>query len=119
MVQQNQATSVQAGQFIFSAASLNELIIGLHGGKPVYLSDVATLIQGPEQPERYVWLGVGPAGVDKGIETSGEYDAVTIAIAKQPGHNAADIAQDVLMQVEALRGVIVPGALNVTVTRVR
>ncbi|MTI63218.1 efflux RND transporter permease subunit [Methylophaga sp.] len=117
VVQQNQATSVQAGQFIFSAASLNELIIGLHGGKPVYLSDVATLIQGPEQPERYVWLGVGPAGVDKGIETSGEYDAVTIAIAKQPGHNAADIAQDVLMQVEALRGVIVPGALNVTVTR--
>lgn len=117
VVQQNQATSVQAGQFIFSADTLNELIIGLHDGKPVYLSDVATLIQGPEQPERYVWLGAGPAGADKGIEASGEYDAVTIAIAKQPGHNAADIAEDVLTQVEALRGVIVPDALNVTVTR--
>lgn len=117
VVQQNQATSVQAGQFIFSADTLNELIIGLHDGKPVYLSDVATLIQGPEQPQRYVWLGAGPAGADKGIEASGEYDAVTIAIAKQPGHNAADIAEDVLTQVEALRGVIVPDALNVTVTR--
>lgn len=117
LVQQNEATSVQAGQFIFTADTLDSLIIGMHDGKPVYLKDVATISLGAEQAERYVWFGAGPAGSDKGIHTRGEFDAVTLAIAKQPGRNAADIADAVLAQIDALRGVIIPDAVNVTVTR--
>ena len=117
VVQHNQTTSIQAGELIVSTQTLQELIVGLHDGKPVYLSDVATISHGPEQAERYVWFGSGQAAEDKGLSAQGEFDAVTLAIAKQPGHNAADIAAAVLDQVESLRGVMVPDAVNITVTR--
>lgn len=117
VVQHNQTTSIQAGELIVSTQTLQELIIGLDDGKPVYLSDVATISHGPEQAERYVWFGSGQAAEDKGLSAQGEFDAVTLAIAKQPGHNAADIAAAVLDQVESLRGVMVPDAVNITVTR--
>lgn len=117
VVQDNRATSVQAGQFIFTTQTLHEMIIGMHGNKPVFLRDVADIKHGPEQAQRYVWFGTGQAATDKGNKSGGEFDAVTLAVAKQPGHNAADIAESVLEQVEALRGVIVPDAVNITVTR--
>jgi multidrug efflux pump subunit AcrB len=117
VVQHNQAASVQAGQFIFTTQTLHDMIIGMHDNTPVYLRDVAEIKHGAEQAQRYVWFGTGQAAKDKGIESVGEFDAVTLAVAKQPGHNAADIAQAVLEQVEALRGVIVPDAVNITVTR--
>lgn len=117
VVKDNQASSVQAGQLFMDPETLNTLIVGMQSGKPVYLNDVANVSLGPEQPQRYVWTGTGPAAADKAIEAKGEFDAVTIAIAKQPGQNAADIADAVLAQVAGLRGVVLPDDVNVTVTR--
>lgn len=116
-VQNNQMTSVQAGQFIVSADTLKSLIVGVFNDQPVYLTDVADIALGPEQPRQYVWFGTGPAAADKQIKAQGEYDAVTIAIAKQPGTNAADIADAVLQQVTALKGVMIADDVQVTVTR--
>ncbi|WP_417512181.1 efflux RND transporter permease subunit [Methylophaga sp.] len=116
-VQNNQMTSVQAGQFIVSADTLKSLIVGVFNDQAVYLTDVADIYLGPEQPRQYVWFGTGPAAADKQIKAQGEYDAVTIAIAKQPGTNAADIANAVLQQVTALKGVMIADDVQVTVTR--
>ncbi|WP_417542052.1 efflux RND transporter permease subunit [Methylophaga thalassica] len=116
-VQNNQMTSVQAGQFIVSADTLKSLIVGVFNDQAVYLTDVADISLGPEQPRQYVWFGTGPAAADKQIKAQGEYDAVTIAIAKQPGTNAADIADAVLEQVTALKGVMIADDVQVTVTR--
>jgi multidrug efflux pump subunit AcrB len=116
-VQNNQMTSVQAGQFIVSADTLKSLIVGVFNDQPVYLTDVADIALGPEQPRQYVWFGTGPAAADKQIKAQGEYDAVTIAIAKQPGTNAADIADAVLQQVTALKGVMIADDVQRTVTR--
>lgn len=116
-VQNNQMTSVQAGQFIVSADTLKSLIVSVFNDQAVYLTDVADISLGPEQPRQYVWFGTGPAAADKQIKVQGEYDAVTIAIAKQPGTNAADIANAVLQQVTALKGVMIADDVQVTVTR--
>lgn len=116
-VQNNQMTSVQAGQFIVSADTLKSLIVGVFNDQPVYLTDVADIALGPEQPRQYVWFGTGPAAADKQIKAQGEYDAVTIAIAKQPGTNAADIADAILEQVTALKGVMIADDVQVSVTR--
>ncbi|MEK7834582.1 MAG: efflux RND transporter permease subunit, partial [Pseudomonadota bacterium] len=69
----------------------------------VYLGDVAAVVDGPEQPRHYVTLGGFPA--------------VTIAVSKQPGTNAVDIAGHLMQRVAQLHGTVIPEGVNVTVTR--
>jgi len=117
MVRNNQEISVQTGSFLVTAEEVQDLVVGVHGGKPVYLRDVATIKRGFDQPEQYAWFGTGPAAKAKGINERGEFPAVTIAIAKQPGSNAVGIANQVIERVEQLKGVFIPEGVEVTVTR--
>jgi multidrug efflux pump subunit AcrB len=117
MVNNNQEVLVQAGQFLSNAQQVRDLIVGVHNKKPVYLRDVATVRHGPDQPEQYVWFTTGAAAASKHIDAKGDFPAVTIAIAKQPGSNAVEIADDIVQRVEHLKGVFIPEDVNVTVTR--
>jgi len=117
LVNDNREIVVQAGRFLSTPEQVSDLIVGVHGGKPVYLRDVASIRLGPDQPERYVWFTSGPAAKAKHIAATGESPAVTIAIAKQPGSNAVDIADNIVQRVQALKGVFIPDDVNVTVTR--
>jgi len=117
MVMGNREIPVQAGSFLVVPEDIGTLVVGLHNGGPVYLSDVAEVRFGPEQPEQYVLLGTGPAAKDKGITVPGEFPAVTLTIAKKPGENAVLIAARVIQGVEQLKGTFIPEGVNVTVTR--
>jgi multidrug efflux pump subunit AcrB len=110
-------TQVTAGAFLAGRDDVAELVIGLDGGRPVYLQDVATITDGPDQPEQYVWFGAGRAGPARGIELAGESPAVTIAISKQPGTNAVDVTRAVIERLAAVRGTVIPDGVEVTVTR--
>ncbi len=117
LVGDNREIPVQAGSFLINPAEIGSLVVGLHQGTPVYLADVAAITLGPDQPERSVWLGTGPAAAASGITMQGEFPAVTLAIAKKPGENAVAIANQVLKQVEQLKGIVIPEGVAVTVTR--
>ncbi len=114
LVSNNREIEIQAGRFLTSAAEVAALVIGLHNGAPVYLSDVADVSPGPDQPEQFVWFGTGAASTHP---IKGEFPAVTIAIAKQPGTNAAAIADQVIERVKQIRGLFIPEGIEVTVTR--
>lgn len=114
LVSDNREIEIQAGSFLTSPAQVEALIIGLHNGVPVYLNDVADVRVGPDQTEQFVWFGTGAAFVQS---VKGEFPAVTIAIAKQAGTNAATIADQVIARVDQLRGVFIPDGIEVTVTR--
>ena len=46
---------VEAGLFFTQADDLKQVVVGVHGGRPVYLRDVAEEIKdGPAEPENYV-----------------------------------------------------------------
>ncbi len=107
LVSDNKEILVQTGTYIESAADVRKLVVGVHGKKPVFMSDVATVIDGPDQPGRYVWHG----------EKSGEYPAVTLAVSKKPGVNAADVAAGVIARMESLKGTVIPDGVEFTVTR--
>jgi multidrug efflux pump subunit AcrB len=62
--QQNKEFVVDAGTFISSAKELEELVIQVSGDRPVYLKDVATVIDGPAEVDNYSWIGFGPAVKD-------------------------------------------------------
>ncbi len=106
---------VKTGAFLQSAADFERLIVGNHEGKPVYLRDVAEVIEGPEQAHRQVAYYSGPAY--EGDEVVDGAQAVTIAIAKQHGANGVTVVNNVLDRVEHLKGHLIPDSVHVAVTR--
>jgi len=117
LVSDNQEILVQAGSFLSSAEEVADLVVGVVNGAPVFLRDVAEVTRGPDQPEQYAWFGTGPAATAKGIASQGVHPAVTVAVAKQPGTNAVQIANQVVDRFEQLKGIFVPEGVHATVTR--
>ena len=109
----NRAVAIESGPFLRQAFEVADLVVGVQGGKPVFLRDVATVRDGPPAPSRYVWHGVaGSAGTP-----AAEYPAVTIAVTKKAGENAIDVANAVMRRVDALRNTVIPGDVQVAETR--
>jgi multidrug efflux pump subunit AcrB len=113
----NQEVLVQAGTFLTCPEELHQLVVGLHGGRPVYLGDVATIEHGPQQPDAYVRMGAGAGAAHTGLDLTGSTPAVTIAVAKQEGVNAVAVAEDVIARFAQLEGTFIPDGVQVTVTR--
>ncbi|HEX7061414.1 MAG TPA: efflux RND transporter permease subunit [Woeseiaceae bacterium] len=117
IVADNAWTPVTAGTFFGSAEDVAELVVGVRDGRAVYLEDVADVVAGPDQPERFVWFGTGAAARAIGLEPPIDAPAVTLAVAKKPGTNAAEIADAVIARVAELRGTYIPAGVQTTVTR--
>jgi len=126
----NQEVMVETGAFLTSAEDVGNVVVGVSGGKPVYLRDVADIMDGAEEPSQYVFFGQGSAGVPPAAEAQNkpanlqagglryvEHPAVTLSIAKRPGANAIAVAREVLKKVETLKGRVIPADMQVSVTR--
>ena len=109
----NQEFAVEAGSFLQSAEEARKIVVAVQSGRPVYLGDVATVTDGPEEPTDYVYFATGGAANASG----GTYPAVTLTVAKRKGANATNVSQDVLAKIDSLRGYVIPNDLEVTVTR--
>ncbi|OMG53662.1 multidrug transporter AcrB [Azonexus hydrophilus] len=107
LVSGNREILVQTGTYLESAADVKRLVVTVRERKPIYLSDVASVEDGPDQPQRYAWFGT----------KDGEFPAVTIQISKQPGVNAADVANAAVDRIDSLKNVVIPDGVEVTVTR--
>ncbi|MBU0675780.1 MAG: efflux RND transporter permease subunit [Proteobacteria bacterium] len=105
----NQEITLQTGQFLSSAKEIGRVVVGVSRGKPVYLDEVATVIDGPQEPDTYVLFGQG-----KG---HGEEPAVTLSVAKRPGANAVHVVDTILAKIDALKGNLIPDDVEVSVTR--
>jgi len=129
---QNQEFNVQTGDFLRTSEDVGAVVVGVSAGRPVYLRDVASVQDGPEEPANYVLFGFGNRAVGPGLapaagfETdkagpragpTGEFPAVTIAVSKRKGTNAVVVADRVLEKIATLRGSVIPSEVQVTVTR--
>ncbi|MDW8028272.1 MAG: efflux RND transporter permease subunit [Armatimonadota bacterium] len=130
--QQNYEVRLKVGEFIKDAEDAKRIVVGVFNGRPVYLGDVATVSDGPEEPADYVFFAAGKAWHERNHHKGSKefefvshfsprpgelYPAVTIAVAKRKGANAIVVANQVLQKVESLKGRIIPKDVNVTVTR--
>ena len=109
----NVETLLQVGTFFRDTHEVGAVVLGAHGGRPVYLREVADIVDGPAEPADYVLHGAGGPG----SAVSGEEAAVTVSIAKRPGANAVDVVTAVLARVEGLKGSLIPADVGVAVTR--
>jgi multidrug efflux pump subunit AcrB len=109
----NKEITIETGGFLESAEDVGNVVVGVYGGRPVYLKDVAQIIDGAEEPVQYVFFSRGAASGSMGDPEP----SVTLSIAKRPGANAIDVAHNVLKKVETLKGVVIPNDINITITR--
>jgi len=103
----NQEVLVETGGFIRTLDDAKRIVLGARANRPIYLGDVATITDGPEEPADYVYSGA------KGNIAP----AVTIAIAKRKATNATVVSRTVLRKVDSLKGSVIPSDVDVTVTR--
>lgn len=116
----NREFIVETGALIKDAEDIKDIVIAVHSGKPVYLRDVAEVVDGPEEPSNYVFMGIGASADTKGIKSQAQgslFEAVTITIAKKKGANASVVASNAISKVQALKPSLIPNDVNVTVTR--
>jgi multidrug efflux pump subunit AcrB len=114
----DQEIQVDVGSFLREADEIGDVVVGVYGGRPVYLKDVAVIADGPEEPSTYVWMGSGPAAPEKGIERSGfDTPAVTLAVAKKPGTNAVELVEELDTMMDGLAGRLIPSDIEITKTR--
>jgi multidrug efflux pump subunit AcrB len=107
LVRGNREIVVETGNYLASAADVRQLVVGTFEERPVFVSDVAVVADGPDQPARYAWTGTA----------KGEFPAVTLQITKKPGENAVDIARRLAARLAELRGTVIPEDVQAAVTR--
>jgi multidrug efflux pump subunit AcrB len=107
---------VNTGKFLASVTDVENLVVGVQQNQPIYLKQIATIVDGPEVPQNYVSLGFGK-GSEKSSEYQSEHPAVTISVAKRKGADAMKIAEVILDKVAHLRTTLIPDDVYVEVTR--
>jgi multidrug efflux pump subunit AcrB len=117
LVRDNREVRVEAGPLFRDAEEVARAVVGVRAGRPVYVRDVAAVVDGPDEAQDAVFHSIGPARATPEIPAGSEFPAVTIALAKRPGANAMSLADAVLAKAEALRPRLVPADVRVDVTR--
>ena len=128
LTSENREIVIETGAFLKSAADVGNVIVGVFGDRPVYLREVADIVDGSEEPANYVFFGLGAgfqSAARKSVSQSepagnlfqSEEPAVTLSVAKRPGANAIAVANQVLKKIGTLRGVLIPADVQVSVTR--
>ncbi len=100
---------VEAGGFLESARDLESVVVAERGGRTVRLSDVASVVDGPERPTSYVTHG------EPG--RPGRFSAVTLAVSKRRGANAISVVHAIDRKLAALGPRILAADVRTTVTR--
>jgi len=111
----NREVIVRTGKFLESAGEVGSVVVGVYGGSPVYVRDVATVVDGAEEVDNYnflTWGAAAPEGMPEG-----EYPAVTLTVAKRQGTDASVLAGKVVAKVDQLEGSVIPENITVTQTR--
>ena len=104
----NAVMLVTVGSPLETAADVGSVVVGVRSGRPIYLRDVAGVRD--DYGERTTYVSHRPA-------EGGTRHAVTIAVAKRPGANAAVVTHAAIAQVEAARARLLPPDVAVEVTR--
>jgi multidrug efflux pump subunit AcrB len=127
--------AVRAGSVIRDGFDAGNLVVGVFGGRPVFLREVARVDDGPAERGAYVRHGWGPGrGFDPSSHGAGtvlgepaeqaskgsitdSVPAVTLAIAKKKGTNAVHVAEAVMKEAQRLKAHVVPDDIDLVVTR--
>ncbi|MFP4667474.1 MAG: efflux RND transporter permease subunit [Desulfobacterales bacterium] len=117
--QANQNYSVTTNSFLRSKKDVENLVVGVRDGRPVYLRDLGTISDGPAEAESYTRFGNSHRHrKENALEDQPlTYPAVTLALAKKAGTNAVDVSRDILARLDELKKDFIPDDVEISVTR--
>jgi len=104
----NRTALVSVGAPLTTPEEVGSVVVSARGGRPVYLRNVADVADAWGEPTSYV--------TQRPAEGEAR-QAVTIAVSKRRGANAAVVAHGVLERVDAARERLLPAGVAVEVTR--
>ena len=100
----NREVIVETGNFFRTADDVRNTVVAVANGRPIFVRNVADVIDAGEEPAQYVQFATGQSFAP----------AVTIAVSKRKGANAIDVASAVL---ERVHGHKLPADVTLTITR--
>ncbi len=106
-----QSVAVTAGQSLASPTEIGLLTVPSVTGAPVYLRDVANVVEAPREDQARAWRDTR---VQNGWRSA---PAVSVAIGKRKGANAVIVSKTVLARLASLRGTLIPNSVDVAVSR--
>jgi multidrug efflux pump subunit AcrB len=112
---------VQTGNFFRDAGDLENAVVNVVDGAPVFLRDVARVTDGPDEAASHTWIAAGPSWSGNGarppLQRDAYHPAVHIAVAKQKGTNAVWVARAVEQRLHELAPHHIPDGVEVRITR--
>ncbi|MDQ7004608.1 MAG: efflux RND transporter permease subunit [Ghiorsea sp.] len=118
LVGDNRVTKVWLSGYLENAQEVGSLVVGSHGDRPVYLRDVATIIDGASEANQLHRIAYGPSAEQGSVAgDEPEMNAVSLSLSKQRGTNAVFVTQRILDKLEALKGDFIPSNVRVDITR--
>ena len=116
---------VDAGVTIQNKKDLENLVIGVNNDRPVYLRDVATILDAPAEVTSYTQFGFGPASEKSSTPEYGTVNnndnklqsCVTVAVAKRKGSNAVWVSRAVQQKTAQLAETLFPAGVEYDITR--
>jgi multidrug efflux pump subunit AcrB len=112
----DQSYLVETDGFVGGLDELGDLVVNVVDGAPVFLEDVATILDGPDERASHTWLALGAADGETGAPGSW-WPAVHVSVAKQKGTNAVATAERIEERLDALAARHLPEGVQVRVTR--
>ncbi|WP_036260296.1 MdtB/MuxB family multidrug efflux RND transporter permease subunit [Methylocapsa aurea] len=95
-----QASTINANDQIISAEGYRDLVIAYRDGGPVRLSDVATVVQGPENAKLRAWANAAPA--------------IILNVRRQPGANVIAVVDGIKALLPKLEASL-PAAVDISI----
>ncbi|MBN2417844.1 MAG: efflux RND transporter permease subunit [Deltaproteobacteria bacterium] len=111
----NRQVTLHSNLFLRSKTDVEETVITVFEDKPVYLRDVANVIDGPVEIDGYTRIGF-PSGKDSNHERT-SYPSVTLSLSKKRGTNAVAVANEIINKSNELKTEIIPSRIEMKVTR--
>jgi len=128
LVSANEEVKLDAGCFFKSSQEIEELVVGASENRPVFLKEVASVVDGPAEPDSYtriIFSKMAGSNADPEhssvipdqIERGRDYPAVTVSVAKRKGTNAVSVAHEVRKEAESFANEVLPDGMWLRVTR--
>ncbi len=111
LITEQGTVAIESGPFLKNLQDVEGIALGVRQGNPIFIKDVAKVVEGPVQNQRLVWHA------QANDESASEHPAVTIAITKKPGENAVDVSDRVLEQLNSLKSSLIPKDVEIAVAR--
>jgi multidrug efflux pump subunit AcrB len=107
---------ITTGKFLQRVEDVENIVIGTNNHMPVYLKQVAEILDGPSTAKDYISFGYGNSNIQK-TKFKSEYPAVTLSVGKVKGADAMKISEEILEKIKTIQPNLIPNEVHLEITR--